>query len=177
VRCESPPRSIKLPVLRSHWRKTVDGSATRTRLLNRIAALPACRKVAVLGAAGGIGQPLSLLLKMNRMISQLALYDIANVAGVAADLSHCNTNTKVHTTAHACMLNRACQSDSRSRIAAKLLAAAKHCPQLSPCMTSPSTANIRPALPCPSHHKLCTPVPSELASQQPSLHTLPPCSA
>ncbi|KAI3429685.1 hypothetical protein D9Q98_005770 [Chlorella vulgaris] len=53
------------------------------------------RKVAVLGAAGGIGQPLSLLLKMNRMISQLALYDIANVAGVAADLSHCNTNTKV----------------------------------------------------------------------------------
>ena len=49
----------------------------------------------VLGAAGGIGQPLSLLLKMNRMISELALYDIANMAGIAADLSHCNTNTKV----------------------------------------------------------------------------------
>ena len=53
------------------------------------------RKVAVLGAAGGIGQPLSMLLKMNRMITELSLYDIANVAGVAADLSHCNTNTKV----------------------------------------------------------------------------------
>jgi malate dehydrogenase len=51
--------------------------------------------VALLGAAGGIGQPLALLLKMNRLISELALYDIATVAGVAADLSHCNTNVKV----------------------------------------------------------------------------------
>ena len=48
----------------------------------------------MLGAAGGIGQPLSLLLKMNRMVTELSLYDIMNVAGVAADLSHCNTNTK-----------------------------------------------------------------------------------
>jgi hypothetical protein len=47
--------------------------------------------VAVLGAAGGIGQPLSLLLKMNPLVSTLALYDIANTPGVAADLSHCNT--------------------------------------------------------------------------------------
>ncbi len=48
-------------------------------------------QVAVLGAAGGIGQPLSLLLKMNPLVSTLALYDIANTPGVAADLSHCNT--------------------------------------------------------------------------------------
>jgi len=48
-------------------------------------------KVAVLGAAGGIGQPLSLLLKMNPHISKLALYDIVNTPGVAADLSHCST--------------------------------------------------------------------------------------
>lgn len=54
-----------------------------------------CRKVAVLGAAGGIGQPLSLLLKMNRLVTELALYDIANTPGVAADLSHCNTPVKV----------------------------------------------------------------------------------
>ena len=55
-----------------------------------------CRKVAVLGAAGGIGQPLSLLLKMQRLVTHLALYDVAPLAaGVAADLSHCNTNTKV----------------------------------------------------------------------------------
>jgi hypothetical protein len=52
-------------------------------------------KVAVLGAAGGIGQPLSLLLKMNKLVDELALYDIANVAGVAVDLSHCNTPVKV----------------------------------------------------------------------------------
>jgi malate dehydrogenase len=54
-----------------------------------------CRKVAVLGAAGGIGQPLSLLMKMNTMVTELSLYDIANVKGVAADLSHCNTPVKV----------------------------------------------------------------------------------
>ena len=54
-----------------------------------------CSKVAVLGAAGGIGQPLSLLLKMNNMVTNLALYDIANVEGVVADISHCNTPVKV----------------------------------------------------------------------------------
>ncbi|KAG0576462.1 hypothetical protein KC19_5G082000 [Ceratodon purpureus] len=52
-------------------------------------------KVAVLGAAGGIGQPLSLLIKMSPLISELRLYDIANVKGVAADLSHCNTPAQV----------------------------------------------------------------------------------
>jgi malate/lactate dehydrogenase len=54
------------------------------------------KKVAVLGAGGGIGQPLSLLLKMNRLVTELSVYDIANVKGVAADLSHVNTPTKVH---------------------------------------------------------------------------------
>lgn len=52
-------------------------------------------KVAVLGAAGGIGQPLSLLLKLNTSITHLALYDIVNVPGVAADLGHINTPAKV----------------------------------------------------------------------------------
>lgn len=51
-------------------------------------------KVAVLGAAGGIGQPLSLLLKLNPLVKQLALYDIVNTPGVAADLSHINTQGK-----------------------------------------------------------------------------------
>lgn len=45
-------------------------------------------KVTVCGAAGGIGQPLSLLLKLNPQVSQLALFDIVNAHGVAADLSH-----------------------------------------------------------------------------------------
>ncbi|KAJ5953587.1 Malate dehydrogenase type 1 [Penicillium verhagenii] len=52
-------------------------------------------KVAVLGAAGGIGQPLSLLLKLNPRVSDLALYDIRGGPGVAADLSHINTNSTV----------------------------------------------------------------------------------
>ncbi|KAI3429911.1 malate dehydrogenase [Psidium guajava] len=52
-------------------------------------------KVAILGAAGGIGQPLSLLIKMSPLVSALHLYDIANVKGVAADLSHCNTPPQV----------------------------------------------------------------------------------
>ncbi|KAJ0105682.1 hypothetical protein Patl1_18765 [Pistacia atlantica] len=52
-------------------------------------------KVAILGAAGGIGQPLALLVKMSPLVSALHLYDIANVKGVAADLSHCNTPSQV----------------------------------------------------------------------------------
>ncbi|KAL5544492.1 hypothetical protein UlMin_008276 [Ulmus minor] len=52
-------------------------------------------KVAILGAGGGIGQPLSLLVKMSPLVSALHLYDIANVKGVAADLSHCNTPSQV----------------------------------------------------------------------------------
>ncbi|KAI8995848.1 lactate/malate dehydrogenase [Gaertneriomyces semiglobifer] len=51
--------------------------------------------VAVLGAAGGIGQPLSLLLKLNPHVERLALYDIVNTPGVAADISHINTNSTV----------------------------------------------------------------------------------
>ncbi|KAL2847292.1 lactate/malate dehydrogenase [Aspergillus pseudodeflectus] len=52
-------------------------------------------KVTVLGAGGGIGQPLSLLLKLNPRVSELALYDIRGGPGVAADLSHINTNSTV----------------------------------------------------------------------------------
>jgi len=52
-------------------------------------------KVTVLGAAGGIGQPLSLLLKLNPRVSELALYDIRGAPGVAADISHINTKSKV----------------------------------------------------------------------------------
>ncbi|KAL5729939.1 malate dehydrogenase [Ranunculus cassubicifolius] len=53
------------------------------------------RKVAVLGAAGGIGQPLALLMKLNPLVSSLSLYDIAGTPGVAADVSHINTRSEV----------------------------------------------------------------------------------
>jgi malate dehydrogenase len=52
-------------------------------------------KVAVLGASGGIGQPLSLLLKLSPEISELACYDIVATPGVAADLSHIPTASTV----------------------------------------------------------------------------------
>ncbi|MER2492375.1 malate dehydrogenase [Catenovulum sediminis] len=54
-------------------------------------------KVAVIGAAGGIGQALGLLLKLNLPAgSQLSLYDIAPVTpGVAKDLSHIPTDVEV----------------------------------------------------------------------------------
>ncbi|KAI0230307.1 Malate dehydrogenase, mitochondrial [Lamellibrachia satsuma] len=66
-------------IVARHFSKTSQGNA----------------KVAVLGASGGIGQPMSLLLKINPAITQLALYDIAHTVGVAADLSHCSTNAQV----------------------------------------------------------------------------------
>ncbi|KFK35713.1 hypothetical protein AALP_AA4G027400 [Arabis alpina] len=53
------------------------------------------RKVAILGAAGGIGQPLALLMKLNPLVSSLSLYDIANTPGVAADVGHINTRSEV----------------------------------------------------------------------------------
>jgi len=52
-------------------------------------------KVTVLGAAGGIGQPLSLLMKLNPRVTDLALYDIRGGPGVAADISHINTKSTV----------------------------------------------------------------------------------
>merc|ERR1711935_626297 len=51
-------------------------------------------KVAVMGASGGIGQPLSMLLKLNPAITKLNLYDIVHTPGVAADLSHCESKSE-----------------------------------------------------------------------------------
>lgn len=53
-------------------------------------------KVAILGAAGGIGQPLSLLMKMNPLVSVLHLYDVVNTPGVTSDISHMDTGAVVN---------------------------------------------------------------------------------
>jgi len=55
-------------------------------------------KLTVLGAAGGIGQPLSLLFKTqpHNSVKHLALFDIVNTPGVAADLSHIPTHVQVN---------------------------------------------------------------------------------
>lgn len=54
-------------------------------------------KVAVLGAAGGIGQPLSMILKNNLPSgSKVSLYDVAPFTpGVAVDLSHIPTDVEI----------------------------------------------------------------------------------
>jgi len=52
-------------------------------------------KAVVAGASGGIGQPLSLLLKSSPLIDELALYDVVNTPGVAADLSHISSPAKI----------------------------------------------------------------------------------
>ena len=58
--------------------------------------VPVQKKVAVLGAAGGIGQPLALLLKCNQSVTGVSCYDVNPVTpGVGADLSHIDTRAKV----------------------------------------------------------------------------------
>ncbi|KAK6541669.1 hypothetical protein TWF694_007461 [Orbilia ellipsospora] len=52
-------------------------------------------KAAVLGASGGIGQPLSLLFAVSGLVDELSLYDVVNTPGVGADLSHINGKAKV----------------------------------------------------------------------------------
>lgn len=55
-------------------------------------------KVAILGAAGGIGQPLALLLMLHsEYVQHLALYDLVNVRGVGADLAHIDRQCRVTT--------------------------------------------------------------------------------
>lgn len=56
-------------------------------------------KVCVCGGSGGIGQPLSLLMSMDPNVSELAVFDLniamVPAAGVAADLSHIESNVAV----------------------------------------------------------------------------------
>jgi len=51
-------------------------------------------KVGVMGASGGIGQPLSLLLKLDNNVTELSLFDVVRTPGVAADISHCCSPAK-----------------------------------------------------------------------------------
>ncbi|GAB7362140.1 hypothetical protein MBLNU230_g2166t1 [Neophaeotheca triangularis] len=52
-------------------------------------------KAVVAGASGGIGQPLSLLLKSCPLVDHLSLYDVVNTPGVTADLSHISSVAKI----------------------------------------------------------------------------------
>jgi malate dehydrogenase len=48
-------------------------------------------KVCVVGGAGGIGQPMSMLLKMDPNVSHVSVFDMVGAPGVAADLGHIDT--------------------------------------------------------------------------------------
>merc|ERR1719238_376847 len=56
-------------------------------------------KVCVCGGAGGIGQPLSMLMAMDQNVSELCVFDLSIAmvppAGVAADLSHIERKSAV----------------------------------------------------------------------------------
>ncbi|KAM4648435.1 malate dehydrogenase, mitochondrial isoform 2-T2 [Amazona ochrocephala] len=88
-------------------------------------------KVAVLGASGGIGQPLSLLLKNSPLVSKLSLYDIAHTPGVAADLSHIETKANVKGMTRDDLFNT-----NASIVATLTSACAKHCPEAMICIIS-----------------------------------------
>ncbi|GME79979.1 unnamed protein product [[Candida] boidinii] len=68
---------------------------SRTSVRSFSSSASSAYKVAVLGAAGGIGQPLSLLMKLNHKVTDLSLYDLRLGAGVATDISHIPTNSTV----------------------------------------------------------------------------------
>jgi len=71
-------------------------SILRKRAISNVRGFAtASRKVTVVGAAGGIGQPLSLLLKQSPFVTHLNLYDVVPITkGVAVDISHMNTPAK-----------------------------------------------------------------------------------
>ncbi|KAL4748056.1 hypothetical protein BDW72DRAFT_160690 [Aspergillus terricola var. indicus] len=52
-------------------------------------------KIALLGAAGQIGTPLSLLCKASDLFDEIGLYDIVHVPGIATDLMHIDTRASV----------------------------------------------------------------------------------
>ncbi|XP_050905333.1 malate dehydrogenase, mitochondrial-like [Lathyrus oleraceus] len=79
-------RSIHSTVSRSRSHLARRGYATKP--------VPEC-KVAILDAASSIGQPLSLLMKLNPLVSTLSVYDIAGTPGVAADVNHINSRSEV----------------------------------------------------------------------------------
>ncbi|ONI02645.1 hypothetical protein PRUPE_6G212400 [Prunus persica] len=73
----------------------MENTASVSRLNCRAKGAAAGFRVAVLGAAGGIGQPLAMLMKMNPLVSVLHLYDVVNTPGVTSDISHMDTGAVV----------------------------------------------------------------------------------
>lgn len=81
------------PTTSAMFARSAVRALTRSRQFSSSAARQT--KVAVLGAGGGIGQPLSLLLKKDPLVTSLSLYDIRGAPGVATDVSHIDTASEV----------------------------------------------------------------------------------
>ncbi|KAB2600692.1 malate dehydrogenase [Pyrus ussuriensis x Pyrus communis] len=67
------------------WMKVEDGSTLSRADCRAKGGAPGI-KVAIVGAAGRIGQPLAMLMKMNPLVSVLHLYDVVNAPGVMLTL-------------------------------------------------------------------------------------------
>lgn len=52
-------------------------------------------KVTICGAAGRVGQPLSLMLKQSNLIDELSVYDIEDTCAFGTELGHVDTKCKV----------------------------------------------------------------------------------
>jgi malate dehydrogenase len=74
-------------------------------------------RVTVIGGAGGIGQPLSLLLKLSPVVSHVSVLDIVGAPGVAADLSH--IDTKATASGHGMTLKEFQEANDEQKAAAK----------------------------------------------------------
>ncbi|KAG5888053.1 hypothetical protein JTB14_032860 [Gonioctena quinquepunctata] len=73
--------------------KLCDGSSDTVR--RNFSSSSNLVKVTVVGGAGKIGQPLSLMLKQSPLIDELCIHDVRPTGGVAMELNHIDTNCRV----------------------------------------------------------------------------------
>lgn len=85
--CKIPP---KIPLLKNGSNKIPFGNSIRNYASgNRM-------KISILGAAGKMGQPLSLMLKQSPLVDELALQDISGTCALGFELGHIDTRCKVY---------------------------------------------------------------------------------
>lgn len=87
------------PVQASHFTAVGQNKHSARRDFAASASTKAKFKVCVSGGAGGIGQPLSMLMSMNENVAEVSIQDVTMAmvppAGVAADLGHLEFPSKV----------------------------------------------------------------------------------
>ena len=86
-------RQLSTTTIKNH--KVAVMGASGGKYLSFLAKLLFDTYITLIISITGIGQPLSLLLKLNPAVTQLNLYDIVHTPGVAADLGHIDTQSKV----------------------------------------------------------------------------------